>query len=198
MVSPPSPPALRVAQWVSDTQAEGPGRRFALWVQGCSLRCTGCCNPEMLSPGGGAEHLVEALAAQVLSTPGIDGLSLLGGEPFEQAGPLAELCRLVRAAGLSVMAYSGYTLEELCASADPGVGALLAQVDLLLDGRFRAELPEARRRWVGSSNQRLHFLTDRYRPDDPCFTQPNTAEIRLVGGRLSVNGWPRLADGLRR
>jgi len=188
---------LRVAQAVPDTEAEGPGRRFALWVQGCTLNCPGCCNPEMFADRGG--ELVEpaALAARIAATPGIEGLSVLGGEPFQLAAAVAELCRAVRAAGLSVMVYSGYTLEELRALPGEGPAALLAQVDLLADGRYRRELPETRRRWLGSSNQSLHFLTPRYRADDPRFSQPNTVVVRLVGGQLTVNGWPATADALR-
>jgi anaerobic ribonucleoside-triphosphate reductase activating protein len=188
-------PALRVAQLVPRTGAEGPGLRFALWVQGCSLRCPGCCNPEMFAPGRGRETDVEALAARVLATPGLEGLSLLGGEPFEQAPAAAALAARVRAAGLSVMVFSGFTLEEL--RARPDAAALLAQTDLLVDGRYDRTQPESQRRWIGSRNQRLHFLTDRYRPDDPCFSAPNTAEVHRVDGEWLVNGWPALADRLR-
>ena len=74
----------------------------------------------------------------------------------------------------------------------PGDGAsrLLAHTDLLVDGPYLRELPETSRRWIGSSNQIVHFLTDRYRPDDPAWRSPNTLEIRLDGGELSVNGFP--------
>jgi anaerobic ribonucleoside-triphosphate reductase activating protein len=189
---------LRVAQVVPDTEAEGPGRRFALWVQGCTLHCPSCCNPEMFSAQGGAVMEAEALAARIVATPGLEGLSVLGGEPFQQAEAVAEVCARVRRAGRSVMVYSGYTLEELRALPGPGAAALLAQTDLLADGRFVREAPEARRRWLGSRNQRLHFLTARYRPDDPRFLQPNTVELRLEGGQLTINGWPAAADALRR
>lgn len=189
---------LRVAQTVPDTEAEGPGRRFALWVQGCTLACPGCCNPEMFADRGGELLDAGALAARIVGTPGIEGLSVLGGEPFQQAEAVAGLCAAVRAAGLSVMVYSGYTLAELRALPGPGPAALLAETDLLVDGRYVRELPEPRRRWLGSSNQRLHFLTGRYRPEDPRFSQPNTVELRLVGGQLTVNGWPAGADALRR
>lgn len=190
---------LRVAQMIPDTEAEGPGRRFALWVQGCSLRCPGCCNPEMFAPDRGGE-LLEAsdVAARVLATPGIEGLSVLGGEPFEQPRAVAEVCRAVRAAGRTVMVYSGYTLEELTASRSPDVAALLAEVDLLADGRFEEANPEPQRRWLGSANQRLHFLTPRFRPDDPRFATSNTVELRLEGGRVTINGWPAAADAFRR
>jgi len=191
--------ALRVAQMIADTEAEGPGRRFALWVQGCSLRCPGCCNPEMFAPDRGGEVLDAAVvAARVLATPGIEGLSVLGGEPFEQPGAVAEVCRAVRAAGLTVMVYSGYTLEELRARRSPDVDALLAETDLLVDGRYEQQRPERARRWLGSTNQRLHFLSGRMRADDARFSAPNTVELRLEGGRLTINGWPAAAEAFRR
>lgn len=191
---------LRVAQQVRDTEAEGPGVRYAVWVQGCSLRCPGCCNPEMFVHGkGGVELEAAALAAEVLATPGIEGLSVLGGEPFEQAAGVAELCRLVKAGGKTVMVYSGYTLDELRAQAKttPAVQAVLDVADLLLDGRYDATKPETKRRWVGSTNQTLHFFTDAYRPDDPRFWTSNTVELRLERGKLTINGWPAPADLLR-
>ncbi len=190
---------LRVAQTIPDTEAEGPGKRFALWVQGCSLRCPGCCNPEMLAPDkGGALVDPAALAREILSLDGLEGLSVLGGEPFEQPEALAELCALVKAGGRSVMIYTGYTLAELRAKQSPAVDALLATVDLLVDGRYEQGRPEKSRRWIGSSNQVMHFLTPRYAVDDPRFATANTVELRFVNGQLTINGWPQAADALRK
>jgi anaerobic ribonucleoside-triphosphate reductase activating protein len=191
---------LNVAQVVPCTEAEGPGRRFAVWLQGCPLRCPGCCNPQMLPFEGGEEILVSSLIDQALTAAerlGIEGITLLGGEPTAQAGGAVELSREVRSAGLSVMVFSGFTLEELRESGDPSVLELLAQTDLLVDGPYRKEEPESLRRWIGSSNQRVHALTDRYRLDDPCWQRPNTLEIRLNGSTLTLNGFPgRSAVGL--
>ncbi len=189
---------LRVAQTIPDTEAEGPGRRFALWVQGCTIRCPGCCNPEMFAARGGLEQDPADVAARIIATPGIEGLSVLGGEPFEQAAAVAEVGRLVRAAGLSVMVYSGYTLTELQAKQSAEVDALLGTIDLLADGRYDATRPEPKRRWLGSSNQVLHFFTARYSQDDPRFFKPNTVELRMVNGQLTINGWPQAADAFRR
>jgi anaerobic ribonucleoside-triphosphate reductase activating protein len=145
----------------------------------------------MFSPVGGRSTPSERLADLALSGAGLEGISVLGGEPFEQAHAVAELATLVRARGLSVMVYTGYTLEELKRGDIDGAAALLAQTDLLVDGRYRRELPESRRRWIGSSNQVMHFLSDRYSPDDPRFVMPNTVELRLERGVLTVNGWPQ-------
>lgn len=183
---------------VEDTGAEGPGRRFALWVQGCTIRCAQCCNPGMFPKEGGNEHETEALAASIASHPGLEGVSILGGEPFEQPEALADLCARVRAAGLTVMIYTGYTLAELRARGDAATDAALAECDLLVDGRFVAELYETGRRWIGSKNQVLHFLTDRYSPDDPRFKEANTVEVRVKNGEVIVTGWPTVGRPLVR
>ncbi len=190
---------LRIAQTVACTEAEGPGRRYALWFQGYPLRCPGCCNPEMLPFEGGtvvplADVLREVEAARA---EGIEGVTLLGGEPLAHAAGAAALARAVRARGLSVMVFSGYTLEEARWLPDPAVPELLALTDILVDGPYLREQPEARRRWIGSANQRVHFLSGRCDPDDPRWLLPNTLEVRLAGGELTVNGFPaRAAVGL--
>jgi anaerobic ribonucleoside-triphosphate reductase activating protein len=189
---------LRVAQIVAPTEAEGPGQRFAVWVQGCPLRCPGCCNPEMFPADLGAAIPAAELASRAIATEGLEGISLLGGEPFAQAEACAQLARLVRDAGLSVMVFSGYTRAELEANVTTGVDELLAACDLLVDGRFERDQLDTSRRWVGSRNQVVHFLTARYAPTDPRFAMPNTAELRLVGGVLTANGWPGLVPELRR
>lgn len=180
---------LNVANVVDRTRAEGPGERFAVWVQGCPMRCRGCCNPEQLAFVPREAVDPDALAERALRA-GVEGVSLLGGEPMAQAAGLARFAGRVRAGGLSVMVFTGYTLEELRARDDDGVRALLAATDLLVDGRYEASLRTTARRWVGSSNQRVHFLTDRYREGDPCFAEPNTLEIHVRGDEVVINGWP--------
>src|ERR1051325_9161669 len=97
---------LRVAQIVPCTEAEGPGRRFALWFQGCPLRCPGCCNPEMLPFSGGQARRVSELVSEIEAAAnqhGVEGITLLGGEPLAHAPGGAILARQVRERGLSVM-----------------------------------------------------------------------------------------------
>ena len=88
------------------------------------------------------------------------------------------------------MVYSGFTREDLIARGDPAILELLDATDILVDGPYLRDRPEPSRRWVGSANQRVHFLTDRYRADDPRWLRPNTLELRLEGGVLTVNGFP--------
>jgi anaerobic ribonucleoside-triphosphate reductase activating protein len=190
MAPPDDPPPLHVAQVVPSTEAEGPGKRFALWFQGCPLRCPGCCNPEFLPFRGGEVRTVAGVTAelrQARDEAGVEGVTLLGGEPFAHAAGAAALAEATRALGLSVMVFSGYTLDEL--RARPDAAALLSRTDILVDGPYRRDEPDAERRWVGSRNQRIHFLTDRYRYDDQ-WRRRNTLEIRVQGGEVTVNGFP--------
>jgi anaerobic ribonucleoside-triphosphate reductase activating protein len=191
---------VQVAQIVPVTEAEGPGVRFALWFQGCPLRCPGCCNPEMLPFAGGQAMTVSAivqLVEEAARDHGVEGITLLGGEPLAHAAGGAVLARTLRERGLTTMVFSGYTLEEARAMSDPAVAELLANTDILVDGPYIREQPDTRRRWIGSTNQRIHFLSDRYQADDPRWLLPNTLEIRLRGLELSVNGFPaRSAVGL--
>lgn len=184
---------LRVGSVIDATEAEGPGLRFVLWVQGCSLACPDCCNPHMWSERGGElwtqDQLWGRLERARARHPELEGLTLVGGEPFEQAAGLAAFCARARAAGLNVMAFSGYTLAELAAR--PDAGALLAEVDLLVDGRYQRAEHTSERRFVGSTNQVMHFLTDAFSPEDPRFREPNHAEIRMNHlGEVQVVGFP--------
>jgi anaerobic ribonucleoside-triphosphate reductase activating protein len=192
--------SLSIAQIVPVTEAEGPGKRFAIWFQGCPMRCPGCCNPEMLPFGGGMQRPVADIVAEIERArydDGIEGITLLGGEPLAHAAGAANLARETRSRGLTIMVFTGYTLEDARELPDPAVADLLNQTDILVDGPYVRELPDTRRRWIGSTNQRIHFFTDRYRADDLCWRQPNTLEIRLRGGELSLNGFPaRSAVGL--
>jgi anaerobic ribonucleoside-triphosphate reductase activating protein len=197
----PETATLRVAHRVACTLAEGPHRRYALWVQGCSLRCPGCCNPELFAADGGEEVAVDALVADIGAARvnhGIEGVTVLGGEPLEQIAGVTALARQVGAAGLGVLVFTGYSLAE--ALARPGGPALLAVVDTLVDGRFvaAAREPPDGRRVVGSRNQRLIHRTRRY-ADPALWCGPPRIELHVgPGGELGVHGDPALARRLAR
>ncbi len=182
-------PPLVVAQRVARTDAEGPGLRYAVWVAGCTIRCPGCCNPEMFDARAGEAIAIETLADDVRRAA-VDGLTLLGGEPFEQAAACASLASAVASAGGSVMVFTGYLREDLERRDDPHVRRLLAVTDLLVDGPYMRDRPETSRRWIGSANQRMHFLSSRHFPGDPRLSAPNQLVIRLERGSLAVHGFP--------
>lgn len=184
---------MQVAQLVTATCAEGPGRRWAIWFQGCPLRCAGCCNPEMLSFSGGEALELAALQESMQlarDQSAVEGITLLGGEPFAHATDALSLATAARGLGLSVMIFSGFTLEQLRARQSSVVDRLLGVTDILVDGPYDRTQPDSTRRWIGSTNQRIHFLSERYRVDDACWRAPNTLELRLDSSGLQVNGFP--------
>lgn len=151
--------AVRVRRRFSPVTVLGPGKRAGIWVQGCGCACPGCIVPDSWSDDGGEVYSVVELADWVLAQPDVEGITFSGGEPMDQAGVLAELVRLVRQQrDLGVVCYTGFVLERLD---DPVHVALLERVDLLIDGPYVQTL-HADLLWRGSSNQRLHLLTDRY------------------------------------
>ena len=183
---------MQIAQVVPCTEAEGPGKRFAVWFQGCPLRCPGCCNPEFLTFKGGQTKTLREMREWLVRSQeesGIEGITLMGGEPFAHAVPALALARASRQLGLSVMVFSGFTIEELQARAEPEVAELIAVTDILVDGPYVREQPDTARRWIGSRNQRIHFLTPRYSYDRQ-WRQKNTLEIRVDRAGVSVNGFP--------
>ena len=181
----------RVASITCPTEAEGPGLRWAIWFQGCSIRWPGCCNQHYFTPDGGDLVSVQKLIDDITKAKdefGIEGITLLGGEPTEQAVPATALAVAARHMGLSVLMFTGRLLEEI--RADPQLTPLIENIDLLVDGPFNNDRIETIRRWIGSSNQRLHVLSNRVVADDPRWYGSNTMEIRLIGGRVYVNGYP--------
>ena len=186
---------LNLAYRLPCTEAEGPGRRAALWVQGCNKRCRGCCNPAYL-------QLVErelVSATSVLDwlenehhAHDLEGVTFLGGEPMLQAQGLAVVAQGAQSLGLSVMVFSGYTKSELDVLRLPGADQLLRYTDVLVDGPFEANLPEQSRRWVGSTNQQFNYLTERYDARIESGDRlDRVLEIRLkTDGTVFINGWP--------
>jgi len=166
--------------------ANGPGERFVLWVQGCPLACDGCWNPDTWSFARRNVYDVNELFEEILATEGIEGVTFTGGEPFEQARALAQLGRAVQNAGLSVFIFTGYCLDELTHETHR---MLLDVADVLVDGRYIAALRAEGLPWRGSTNQRVHFLTNRYGAADMC--EVPDAEVHLdMDGSLTMTGFP--------
>ncbi len=180
---------MKIHRIVSKTFAEGPGCRFCIWVQGCPHGCKGCFATDTWDMASGEEYsvqqIIEMLEKELLR---IDGITLLGGEPFLQAEELSVVAGYVRSQGKSVIAFSGYTYDELLNSGDNGIKALLTNTDLLIDGRYVEELQDFSRPLAGSSNQRFIYLSDRILPAVmECYK--NRFEIRVTQkGAVTVNG----------
>lgn len=159
------PSLLNLADAVVPSWVNGPGARAVLFVQGCSIRCPGCHNPHTWDTRPMYLREPSAVVQWYKSHVSLRGITLSGGEPFEQAAPLAQVCREVQELGGDVVAFSGFSYEELCSGVRPGTRELLAAVDLLIDGPFistQRTLAPLR----GSDNQRLIHLSSRITPED--------------------------------
>jgi anaerobic ribonucleoside-triphosphate reductase activating protein len=181
---------LNIMGYVDESEVNGPGCRAVIWVQGCLRECPGCFNPESWSFEINQLVSVDSLAEKILSNPHNQGVTFSGGEPFWQAAALANLARKVKAAGLNVMSFSGFTLEQLQSEYAPaGSQELLEQLDILIDGPYIQSLalnsPDSP---VSSSNQRAHVFNPALQ--DKISWASNQIEIHIFkdGSRL-VTGY---------
>lgn len=179
---------IDVYKIIANTTVEGPGIRFCIWVQGCKKHCSGCWAKDTWKFGVGSKYNVEELFSLIKQETQIEGVTFLGGEPFEQAKELAVLVQMIKSAGLSVVCFTGYTLEELRLKNSADINSFLDNIDLLIDGGFEKEKFDLSRPWVGSSNQRFIFLTDRYNQEEISLYK-NKIEVRISqDGKTEING----------
>ena len=181
---------ISLHKFTSRSRANGPGERTVIWTQGCSRRCPGCFNPGAQKFIDWKDITVDFLAVWIMAKK-TAGITFSGGEPFEQAESLAKLARILHRRGLTVVCYTGYTIEELVAGCNDDWNDLLEQVDLLIDGPYVREM-KCNEPYRGSANQRLHFLTGRIRPEE-VYGEHQTAEFNLgADGTVLQTGFPEL------
>lgn len=186
---------LNIAHIVEATEAEGPGLRFVVWVQGCLKRCRGCCNGDLLKikPAQimSSQDIIDQVQLAKQQYPLLEGVTFLGGEPFLQAQGLAEIAKFVQQIGLSVMVFTGYLLEELNEQQFLGSLKLLTYTDVLIDGEFDQNQQEMERNWVGSRNQKFHYLSNFYSNKIEKHALNVTNEWRVdLQGQVKGNGLP--------
>lgn len=174
--------------------------RYAIWVQGCPIRCVGCFNPHTWDMEGGEkrdiDEIVTDIKATLESSPDLEGVTFLGGEPFSQAYGLSVLAKAVKKMDLSIVTFSGYDFDTLRKSRNPGWRSLLEETDLLIDGPYQQSLHDLSRPWIGSQNQQYRFLTERYKALEKKLSSiPNKLEIRLHSdGTLTANGMADISE----
>ena len=146
---------LRIAGTINDSIVDGPGIRYTIFTQGCPHNCKGCHNPQTHDLSGGELVDTDTLLEKAKENPLLDGVTFSGGEPFCQAEALADLGRKLKAAGLNIITYTGYTFEHLYEHrTENGWGSLLEVTDYLIDGPFILEQKDWVIKFRGSSNQR--------------------------------------------
>ena len=157
---------VRIAGQVKHSAVDGPGVRYALFLQGCPHGCRACQNPDTHDPMGGTERVLSEVIKEILGTKFLDGITLSGGDPLFQPEASMEIAKAAKEAGLSVWAYTGWTFEQLTGEDPKGIRPpehakdVLEYIDVLIDGRYDDDLhvsDDERQKymWRGSTNQRL-------------------------------------------
>lgn len=182
----PSRSELRIHAIKPRSRANGPGVRFAIWVQGCSLGCPGCFNPTTHAGSGGVLMSTDELAARIADEAGqLEGITISGGEPFEQPQGLLALVAAVRdQTNLSILVFSGFSRAEI--DSQPLGPDILAHLDVLIDGRYVAPKRLARG-LKGSRNQSIVTLSSRY--TEAQVAETPEAEVSIgTDGSVTISG----------
>lgn len=145
---------VKIAGVVKESIVDGPGIRVAIFFQGCPHNCKGCHNPDTHDLNGGHWEEIETLAAMACQNPLITGVTLSGGDPFFQPEAMLALVNRLKETGKSIIAYTGWTIEELLEKGEP-YREILSKIDFLIDGRFILEQRDLDLKFRGSKNQRV-------------------------------------------
>jgi len=145
---------MKINKILSLSESNGPGKRFTIWVQGCSIRCTGCINKDTWDSLAGEEQSIENLYKSILESN--FGLTITGGEPLDQYNDTLCLCKKVFPV-TDVFLTSGYTLETI----QKKYPEILSYIDILVSGPFQENNYSDSLLWKGSTNQNVSFLTAR-------------------------------------
>lgn len=148
---------IRVAGIEEESIVDGPGIRFVVFAQGCLHHCIGCHNPESHSLDGGVVMEIDEIINQIKSNSLLDGITISGGEPFLQAKESSILAKKAKELGLTVITYTGYTIEEILKIQNINLDfkELLINTDILVDGKFDISKKSLLLKFKGSSNQRI-------------------------------------------
>jgi len=170
----------------------GPGPRFVVWFQGCSLGCRGCWNQQMWSFA--SQNLVhrQQLFEQINNTPDVQGVTFLGGEPLQQHQTRWLVERIRQETELTIFLYTGYTLGELQERHD--WRSLWYNCDVIVTGRYQDALRDINLQWRGSRNQEVV-----YPPWSRITMQPSQVnEVEIIideNGKMTILGYPdKLTD----
>lgn len=182
---------LRLGFQIERSEIYGPGIRSVYWLQGCTLACKGCWNTQFWPSKGGDLIDVDRLLSELSGRQDIEGITLLGGEPLQQAQQVEQLMTGCKELGLTVFLYTGYEMHEL----DSTMKRCVDLADIVVMGRFVQALRNTNLRWRGSENQRLLIKNSKYKDMD--FTEQNEVEIHLdTSGGVSMVGYgePQLLE----
>ncbi|MBR4570361.1 MAG: radical SAM protein [Candidatus Riflebacteria bacterium] len=184
---------LKIARKTECCKVLGPGDRAVIWFYGCSRNCDGCIAKSMNHSEIFAECTPEDLYEWVKNCNNIEGLSISGGEPLEQnIDDLIVFLKKVKSDSrkLSVILFTGFTYDEIVQSE---LKIVLPFIDVLIDGTYKKDLnDDAGLR--GSSNQVIHFLSERYKPIKESFYKNDCRNVEVgitLDNVITINGIPK-------
>jgi anaerobic ribonucleoside-triphosphate reductase activating protein len=179
---------LNIAEIIDRSNIYGPGTRLVIWVQGCLIRCPGCWNVKMQSMEIKQMISVDKLTKLIISTEGIEGITILGGEPLHQSEALLQLALTIKKQGLTLMLYTGYENNEIV---DDYSKQLVAISDIVVMGRYKEELRSTHLKWRGSTNQSILFHNEKYQHLYEKQEEENQVEIHIFEkGDIVILGYP--------
>ena len=181
---------INVHSIIPVSRINGPGKRMVVFFQGCNNRCPGCFNPETHPFIKIAEYSPVTIFTKFYR-PGIEGITVSGGDPFYQRRGLLRLLKCAKDDyGLSTVVYTGFIYEQLAASSL--CSDIFKYTDVLIDGRFEDARRETTMLARGSTNQRLHFFSKRYEEKD--FIMSGKVEL-IIGsdGTITQTGFSKVA-----
>lgn len=186
---------LYVSHYLSETEVLGPGKRFALWLQGCKKKCPGCIYPEgqSLDRNGTYISVEDMLSIIAEKSPLLRGITISGGEPVLQYEALMKLLKGVRKrTSLDVMLYTGYTLSQVKEILGSSSEEFLGMLDILVDGEYYEE-ENHNEMLRGSANQQIYFFTEKYKPFSELIKNRHNRSIEWHSspdGELWMSGIP--------
>lgn len=150
---------MKIAQLLAPVHSLGPGNRIALWTQGCSKECFGCISPEFQPHSGKNIKEIELAELLILTAnkTNCTGITISGGDPFEQSPALLELLKRIRPRFSDILVYTGFTLEEIN-NTDVKGKMCLGYIDVLIDGVYIDDLNDNKSVLRGSTNQKIYFF----------------------------------------
>ena len=179
---------MRIERVVNYITTLGPGSRLCIWVNGCSRKCVGCVSPNLQNVDESTEvDIYECLYAYNLEL--IDGVTISGGEPFEQAEELYRLVRYIRRRGIrDILVYTGYTYDQLKDMQSAAVDGVLEAISVLIDGPYVEELDFGVSNIKGSDNQEIHYLDPSVRKKYEAYikNERNVSEMILANVFLGI------------
>ncbi len=148
---------VRLSGVLHESLVNGPGIRRVLFSQGCIHNCKNCFNPDTHPFEGGKLVDMDKLIIDIVNNPLLTGVTFSGGDPLEQADKFAYMAKKIKATGLNIWCYTGYTFEYILEhqSERNGWSDLINSIDVLVDGKYEDDKKDDYIKYRGSSNQRI-------------------------------------------